>query len=66
MERSCIFIILMLVIIMTSCSIQPKSTENFGLMKKSIKNIKTMSKCSYNIMKTGMGMIFDFWTFRWI
>ena len=66
MEQSYIFIMIMIVVIMASCSTKCQSVENFGLMKKSIKNMKTMSKCGYKIMKTGMGMIFDFWTLRWI
>jgi hypothetical protein len=66
MEQSYIFIMILLLIISASCSIKCDSVEEFGLMRNSVKNMKILSKCGYKLMKTGTGMVYDFWTLRWI
>jgi hypothetical protein len=61
------YILLLIIIIIIACQAQKLPiNEDFGVMKRTFKNVKISVKCGFKLAKNTFGIMKDFVTFNWI
>tara|TARA_A100001388_G_C28597488_1_gene416502 strand:+ start:424 stop:618 length:195 start_codon:yes stop_codon:yes gene_type:complete len=61
-----IYVLILILIVIVTCQIHQPSVEEFGVLKRSVKQVKITFRCGGKLIKNSLGMVKDFVTFKWI